>query len=126
MEAFPLVASPGSSSIYIYRPGWIGSGSELDLFLDGRPVGSLFSKRYMVLVTSPGSHSIGAKLPVQSGEVEDGRGMKSLAIEVGDGKVAAVRLSWAVFGGIGLESNPDLADAGRYIAKAKRVEPTAA
>ena len=120
------MASPGSSSIYIYRPGWIGSGSELDLFLDGRPVGSLKSRRYMVLVTTPGAHSIGAKLPVQSGEVEDARGMKSLAIDIGDGKVAAVRLSWAVFGGIGLESIADLADASRHIAKAARVEPTAA
>lgn len=126
MDNFQLVASPGSASIYIYRPGWIGSGSELDLFLDGRPVGSLFSKRYMMLVTTPGAHSIGAKLPVQSGETEDGRGMKSLAVEVGDGEVAAVRLSWAVFGGIGLESNGDLADAGRHVAKAKKVEPTTA
>ena len=89
-------------------------------------MGSLLSKRYMMLVTTPGAHSIGAKLPVQSGEVEDGRGMKSLVIDVGDAKAAAVRPSWAVFGGIGLESNPDLAEAGRHIAKAQRVEPAAA
>lgn len=126
MDTFQLVASPGSSSIYNYRPGWIGSGSELDLFLDGRPVGSLLSKRYMMLVTTPGSHSIGAKLPRQSGEPEDGCGMKALAVEVGHGEVGAVRLSCAVFGGIGLESNADLADAGRHIAKAKRIESKAA
>jgi hypothetical protein len=110
-EAKACAPVQGKASICVNRDGWIGTAVAVQIVVDGRIVGSLPGKTYIMLNVEPGQHSLSA-----SG-AGWGHHTEQVRIDAEAGKLYFYRVT------VGAHLTPlDEAEGRRLLMKSKRAE----
>ena len=88
MQAKKMTPPPGKAVLYLYRDSDMhGSAVNLNVMLDGRPVGQLAPSTYMMWVANPGKHEIAATI----GGIQ---GNNNVDVRPGESFYVAYKLGW--------------------------------
>jgi len=113
-EAKAFGPVPGRAGVYVNRDGWIGTAVAVEIIFDGRIVGYLPGRTYMMFNAEPGQHALSA-----SGMGTFGRNTEQLRIDAQAGKLYFYRVTARA------HLTPlDQAEGRRLLMKSSRAEVT--